>query len=74
MYSLARSILRHIGAGIRYLFLRIVCRRNDVSYKSLRYGDKKASLPDTLDNDLVNGAFGMVVFVILILLTVKYFS
>ncbi len=40
----------------------------------MRYGDKKASLLDTLDNDLVNGTFGMVVFVILILLTVKYCS
>ncbi len=74
MYSLAGSILRHTGAGIIYLFMRIVCRSNDVSYKSMRYGDKKASLLDTLDNDLVNGTFGMVVFVILILLTVKYCS
>lgn len=62
MLSIISSIARHLGAGMRYFFLRIVCRRKDVSYKNLCNGD----------NAFANGCLGIVVIVILILLMVKY--
>lgn len=72
MQSIISAIARHIGAGMRYFFLRIICRRKDVSYKNLRYDDKKASALANFDNALANGCLGMVVIAILILLMVKY--
>ena len=72
LQSIISAIARHIGAGMRYFFLRIICRRKDVSYKNLRYDDKKASALANFDNDFANGCLGMIVFVILILLVVKY--
>ncbi len=41
MQSIVSLIARHLGAGMRYFFLRIICRRKDVSYKKLCSGDKK---------------------------------
>lgn len=73
MQSAVGTILRHIGAVIRYLFLRIICRRKDVSYKNLRYDDKKASALANFDNNFANGCLGMIVIAILIVLMVKYF-
>lgn len=71
MQLIIKSITRHLGAGIRYFFLRIICRRKDVSYNKLCDGDKKDPLAYN-DNALVNGYLGMVVIAILILLMVKY--
>lgn len=71
MQSILSAIARHIGAGMRYFFLRIICRRKDVSYKNLCYSDKKDPLAYN-DNALANGCLGMVIIVILILLMVKY--
>lgn len=71
MQSLIRSIAQRMGAAIRYFFMRIVCRRKDVSYKILRY-DKKATALANFDNAFGNGCLGMVVIAILILLMVKY--
>lgn len=71
MQSIISAIARHIGAGIRYFFLRIICHRKDVSYKKLCSGDKKDPLAYN-DNAFANGCLGMVVIAILILLMVKY--
>ena len=71
MQSILSAIARHIGAGMRYFFLRIICRRKDVSYKNLCYSDKKDPLASN-DYALANGCLGMVVIAILILLMVKY--
>lgn len=71
MQLIIKSIARHIGAGMRYFFLRIICRRKDVSYKKLCNSDKKDPLAYN-DNALANGCLGMVIIVILILLMVKY--
>ncbi len=71
MQLIISAIARHIGAGMRYFFLRNICRRKDVSYKKLCDGDKKDPLAYN-DNALVNGCLGMIVIAILILLMVKY--
>ncbi len=71
MQSIISAIARHIGAGRRYFFLRIVCRRKAVSYKKLYNSDKKDPLAYN-DNAFANGCLGMVVIAILILLMVKY--
>lgn len=71
MYCLIRAIAQHIGAWMRYIFLRIICRRKDVSYKKLYNSDKKDPLAYN-DNALANGCLGMVFIAILILLMVKY--
>lgn len=62
MQSIISAIARHIGAGMRYFFLRIICRRKDVSYKKLCNSD----------NAFANGCLGMVAIAILIILMVKY--
>lgn len=71
MQSILSAIARHIGAGMRYFFLRIICRRKDVSYKKLCNSDKKDPLAYN-DNAFANGCLGLVVIAILIILTVKY--
>lgn len=71
MQLIIKSIARHIGAGMRYFFLRIICRRKDVSYKKLCNSDKKDPLAYN-DNAFANGCLGLVVIAILIILTVKY--
>lgn len=71
MQSILSAIARHIGAGMRYFFLRIICRRKDVSYKKLYNSDKKDPLAYN-DNAFANGCLGMIVIAILILFMVKY--
>lgn len=71
MRLILRAIAVHIGAGIRYFFLRIVCRRKDVSYKKLYNRDKKDPFAYN-DNTFANGCLGMVIIAILILLMVRY--
>lgn len=71
MQSIISAIARHIGAWMRYFFLRIICRRKDVSYKKLCNSDKKDPLAYN-DNAFANGCLGLVVIAILIILMVKY--
>lgn len=72
MQSVVGSILRHIGAGLRFFFLRVIGRRKDVTYTSLRYDDEKSTALANFDNAFANGCLGMIIFVIVILLMVKY--
>ena len=71
MRLILKAIAVHLGAEIRYFFLRIICRRKDVSYKKLCNSDKKDPIAYN-DNALANGSLGMVVIAILIILMVKY--
>lgn len=71
MQPIISAIARHIGDGMRYFFLRIICRRKDVSYKKLCNSDKKDPLAYN-DNAIANGCLGLVVIAILIILMVKY--
>ena len=71
MQSVISAIARHLGAGMRYFFLRIICRRKYVSYKKLCNSDKKDPLAYN-DNAFANGCLGMVVIAVLIILMVKY--
>ena len=68
-YYWLRTIILHIGAGIRYVCLRVFRYRRKVSYKYIRYGSDDFSAIDHADNDLTNGFLGfLVVAVILILI------
>lgn len=60
MQSIISAIARHIGAGMRYFFLRIIYHRKDVSYNKLCNSDKKDPLAYN-DNAFANGCLGMVV-------------
>lgn len=71
MQSIISAKALHIGAGMRYLFLRIICRRKDVSYEKLCNSDKKDPIAYN-DNAFANGCLGMVIIAILIILMVKY--
>jgi len=71
MQPIISAIARHIGDGMRYFFLRIICRRKDVSYKKLCNSDKKDPIAYN-DNAIANGCLGLVVIAILIILMVKY--
>lgn len=73
MYSILGSIFRHIGAGLRYVFMRVIFRKK-VTYKSLRYDNPKDTVLANFDNAFVNTVFGFVVFCVLLILMVKYLS
>lgn len=73
MYSIIGSIFRHIGAGLRYFFMRVILRKK-VTYKSLRYDNPKDTVLANFDNAFVNTVFGIVVFCVLLILMVKYMS
>lgn len=73
MYSIMSSIFRHIGAGFRYFFMRIILGKK-VTYKSLRYDNPKDTFLANFDNAFVNTFFGFIVFCVLLILMVKYLS
>lgn len=56
------SVILHIGAGLRYGYLRLFRRRRKVSYKNIRYSSSE---------DLVNGFFGFLVLAVIIILIAK---
>lgn len=73
MYSILGSTFRHIGAVLRYFFIRVILRKK-VTYKSLRYDNPKDMVLANFDNAFVNTFFGFVVFCVLLILMVKYLS
>ncbi len=74
MSSILGSIFRHIGAGLRYFFMRIILGKK-VTYKSLRYDNPKDTVLANFDNAFVNTFFGFVIFFgIFFFIVIKYLS
>ncbi|MBO5182057.1 MAG: hypothetical protein J6B92_09275 [Paraprevotella sp.] len=64
------SLIKHIGAELRYDCLWLFRRGQKVSYRQIRYGSEDFNAIDHADNNLANGFLGFLVLaVILILIT-----
>ena len=67
------SAVLHIGAGLRYGFLRLFRRGQKVSYRQIRYGSEDFNNIDHADNNLANGFLGFLVLAVILILIAKYF-
>ena len=62
------SAIRHIGAGLRYVCMRLFRRGQKVSYRQIRYGSEDFRDIDHADNNLANGFLGLLVLVVILIL------
>lgn len=62
------SLIKHLGAGLRYGGLRLFRRGRKVSYRQIRYGSDDFSVIDHADNNLANGFLGFLVLAVITLL------
>lgn len=65
------SAVLHIGAGLRYGWLRLFHRGQKVSYRQIRYGSEDFKNIDHADNNLANGFLGFLVLAVIIVLIAK---
>ena len=65
------SAIRHLGAGLRYGWLRMFRRGRKVSYRQIRYGSEDFNEIDHADNNLANGFLGFLVFAVILILITK---
>ncbi len=65
------SVIKYIGAGMRYGCLRLFRRGQKVSYRQIRYGSDDFSVIDHADNNLANGFLGFIVFAEILILIAK---
>ena len=65
LFYLPRSVILHLGAGLRYGSLRIFRPKQKISYKD---GSDDFSVIDHADNNLSNGFLGFLVLAIILLL------
>ena len=62
------SAVLHIGAGLRYGWLRLFRRGQKVSYRQIRYGTEDFNNIDHADNNLANGFLGFLVFAAILII------
>lgn len=67
-YYWLRTVILHIGAGLRYGCLRLFRRGHKVSYRQIRYGSEDFSNIDHADNNLANGFLGFLVLAVVLFL------
>lgn len=65
------SAVLHIGAGLRYGWLRLFRRGQKVSYRQIRYESEDFNNIDHADNNLANGFLGFLVLAVIIVLIAK---
>lgn len=65
------SVIKHIGAGLRYACLRSFRRGQKVSYQQIRYGSEDFNNIDHADNNLANGFLGFLILAVIIVLIAK---
>lgn len=65
------SAVLHIGAGLRYGYMRLFRRGQKVSYRQIRYGSEDFNNIDHADNNLANGFLGFLVLAVIIVLIAK---
>ena len=67
-YYWLRTVILHIGAGLRYGCLRLFRRGKKVSYRQIRYGSEDFNEIDHADNNLANGFLGFLVFAAILMI------
>lgn len=65
------SAILHIGAGLRYGFLRMFRRGQQVSYRHIRYGSEDFNDIHHADNNLVNGFLGFLVLAVILIIIAR---
>ena len=65
------SVIKHIGAGLRYGWLRLFRRGQKVPYRQIRYGSEDFNNIDHADNNLANGFLGFIVLAVILILIAK---
>lgn len=70
-YYWLRTVILHIGAGLRYVCLWLFRCGRKVSYKQIRYGSEDFNEIDHVDNNLANGFLGFLVIAVIIVLIAK---
>lgn len=65
------SVIKHIGAGLRYGCLRLLRRGRKVSYRQIRYGSEDFNNIDHADTNLANEFLGFLVFAVILILITK---
>lgn len=65
------SAVLHIGAGLRYGWLRLFRRGQKVSYRQIRYGSEDFKNIDHADNNLANGFLGFLILAVILILIAK---
>lgn len=72
-YYWLRTVILHIGGGLRHGCLRLFRRGQKVSYLQIRYGSEDFNNIDHADNNLANGFLGFLVLAVILILIAKYF-
>ena len=62
------SVIKHIGAGLRYGCLRLFRRGQKVTYRQIRYGSEDFNNIDHADNNLANGFLGFLVLAAILII------
>ena len=65
------SLIKHIGAELRYGCLWLFRRGQKVSYQQIRYGSGDFNDIDHADNDLANGFLGLLILTVILILITK---
>lgn len=65
------SLIKHIGAGLRYDCLWLFRRGQKVSYRQIRYGSEEFNDIDHADNNLANGFLGLLILAVILILIAK---
>lgn len=66
-----RTVILHLGAGLRYSCLWLFRRGQKVSYKYICYGSEDFSVIDHADNNFANGFLGFLVLGVILILVAK---
>lgn len=70
-YYWLRTVILHIGAGLRYGCLCLFRRGQKVTYRQIRYGSEDFNNIDHADNNLANGFLGFLVLALILILIAK---
>ena len=70
-YYWLRTVILHIGAGLRFGCLWLFRCGQKVSYRQIRYGSEDFNEIDHADNNLANGFLGFLVFAVILILITK---
>ncbi len=74
MRSFIGKMILHIGAGLRYGWLKLFRPGQRTSYKRIRYGSDDFRSIDHADNNLANGFIGFLVLAALMALVLNFLS
>lgn len=70
-YYWLRTVILHIGAGLRFGCLWMFRCGQKVSYRQIRYGSEDFNNIDHADNNLANGFLGFLVLAVILILIAK---